>query len=392
MRYIFPHYFDRFRCSAAECTDSCCAGSSIMIDEDSLARYRQLPGAFGDQVRASIDWEEGSFLQCDGHCVFLNDDHLCEMHLAAGEQMLCDTCTNYPRHMEEYEGLREGSLTMSCIEAAKIILGCTQPVQFLVAEDDREDEEYEDFDYLLFTKLMDARKVLIGILQNRDVDITWRMVMALDLTEQIQKAFDDGELYRIDDLLEQAKIEDALLQCQKKYRMAKPGDHVYYSSMRKYMRIFKKLEVLKKDWTDYLKRAEWAMFGNGQASYEQHIREFHRVIETEHYDTWSVCMEQLMVYFVFVYFCGAVYDDKILEKMQFAVLSTMLIRELIFVEWMENGKILQFDDILEAAHRYSREVEHSDNNLIRMEKLLGQEKMFTVTHMISMLLHHADLG
>ena len=80
--------------------------------------------------------------------------------------MLCDTCRDYPRHMEEFEGLREGSLSLSCIEAAKIILGCQEPVQFIRFEDDVEDEEYEDFDYLLFTKLMDAREVIFRILQN----------------------------------------------------------------------------------------------------------------------------------------------------------------------------------------------------------------------------------
>ena len=33
-----------------------------------------------------------------------------------------------------------------------------------------------------------------------------------------------------------------------------------------------------------------------------------------------------MVYFVFTYFCGAVYDDHILGKMQTAVVSTILIQ------------------------------------------------------------------
>ena len=39
MEYIIPHYFDRFRCVAAECEDTCCAGWAIMIDEDTLEKY-----------------------------------------------------------------------------------------------------------------------------------------------------------------------------------------------------------------------------------------------------------------------------------------------------------------------------------------------------------------
>ena len=38
MRYLKPHYYDKFVCTAADCPDTCCAGWQIMIDEDSLDR------------------------------------------------------------------------------------------------------------------------------------------------------------------------------------------------------------------------------------------------------------------------------------------------------------------------------------------------------------------
>lgn len=39
-------------------------------------------------------------------------------------------------------------------------------------------------------------------------------------------------------------------------------------------------------------------------------------------------MEQLMVYFVFTYFCGAVYDEQAYGKLKFAVSGCILIRAL----------------------------------------------------------------
>lgn len=39
-------------------------------------------------------------------------------------------------------------------------------------------------------------------------------------------------------------------------------------------------------------------------------------------------MEQLMVYFVFTYFCGAVYDEQAYRKLKFAVAGCILIRAL----------------------------------------------------------------
>lgn len=42
--------------------------------------------------------------------------------------MLCDTCRNYPRHIEEFEDLREISLSLSCPEAASILLSQKEKV------------------------------------------------------------------------------------------------------------------------------------------------------------------------------------------------------------------------------------------------------------------------
>ena len=58
-------------------------------------------------LRNSIDWEEECFYQNNRRCAFLNDENLCDLYKALGPDALCDTCRMYPRHTEEYEGLRE---------------------------------------------------------------------------------------------------------------------------------------------------------------------------------------------------------------------------------------------------------------------------------------------
>ena len=75
--------------------------------------------------------------------------------------MLCDTCRNYPRHIEEFEGLREVSLSLSCPEAARILLSQKEKVHFVTIEKEAAEETYDDFDYFLFTALMDTRDLLI---------------------------------------------------------------------------------------------------------------------------------------------------------------------------------------------------------------------------------------
>ena len=378
MEYRIPHYFNDFRCVAAECEDTCCAGWAIMIDEDTLEKYKNFKGPFGNRLKNSIDWKEGSFLQYNKRCVFLNDDNLCDLHMEAGEHMLCDTCRDYPRHKEEYEGLREGSLSLSCIEAAKIILGCTEPVQFIIFEDEEEDEEFEDFDYLLFTKLMDAREKMIQMLQNRDVDIMIRIAMVLELAQKMQDLLEADEMFQMDELLSEFGNANQMLDFQKDTKEHQIGENEYCSNVRKLFRVFNKLEVLKEDWPEYIKRAEFVLYGNGQRTYEENRQRFHKSmgLKSASYDTWACWMEQLMVYFVFTYFCGAVYDDNIAGKVQTAVVSTILIQELAISKWVEQGETLDFEGFVDIAHRVSREIEHSDLNLNRMEKLCEKIPVF----------------
>ena len=47
MRYLKPHFYDQFTCTAGDCPDTCCAGWQIVIDEDSLERYGKEQGEFG---------------------------------------------------------------------------------------------------------------------------------------------------------------------------------------------------------------------------------------------------------------------------------------------------------------------------------------------------------
>ena len=101
MRYLKPHFYDQFTCTAGDCPDTCCAGWQIVIDEDSLERYGKEQGEFGKRLRNSIDWEEECFYQKNRRCAFLNDENLCDLYKALGPDALCDTCRLYPRHTEE---------------------------------------------------------------------------------------------------------------------------------------------------------------------------------------------------------------------------------------------------------------------------------------------------
>ena len=127
MLYIYPDYYNKFTCVADKCEDTCCAGWQILIDEESMKRYKK-----EHKNDERIDWENEVFHHCKGkRCAFLNENNLCDMYTQWGEDSLCVTCDRYPRHIEEFENVREYTLSLSCPEVAKIILSLKDKVIFI---------------------------------------------------------------------------------------------------------------------------------------------------------------------------------------------------------------------------------------------------------------------
>lgn len=386
MQFTIPHYYNKFRCVAGECPDTCCAGWAIMIDDLTRKRYQTRKDAFGRRLRQWIDWKNGSFKQCDGRCAFLNKDNLCDIYKEAGPGMLCKTCRDYPRHIEEYEGVREISLSLSCEEAAGLILGCKDPVRFLTKEDERE-ESYPDFDFLLFTKLMDARDMILSFLQNRDMDCRLRTAMVLGFSHDMQRRINEEKLYELDELMKRYQRAAGAEFVEKKMAVRRIEDRIRYEKMKKWFSLFGKLEVLNESWPQYLGTLKSILFDAGAESYEENRKAFHRyLMEDEgHKRQWEQWSEQLMVYFIFTYFCGAVYDEHPYVKVKLAAVSTILIQEMGLAVFKRNKGSLDFEEFVHLSHRFSREVEHSDANLNEMERIFRTDKGFGLEEILQML-------
>ena len=387
MNYTVPHYYRQFHCIADRCQDTCCAGWEIMIDPASLKKYKETDGPLGNRLHNSIRWSQHSFCRHEGRCAFLNEDNLCDLYIEGGQEMLCRTCRSYPRHVEEFEGSREISLCLSCIEAAGLILGCREKVRFLSFEKEGREDDYQDFDFFLYTKLMDARDLALGILQNRELALPVRISMALALSHDLQNRMDRKCLFAADGLFGRYGAENAAERFRKKLAGLGLRPVKRYQAAESMFGVFDQMEVLKKDWPVYLAGVRNALFGRGADSYGEEYQEFWQSVGygAESGD-WQLWGEQLMVYFVFTYFCGAVYDGRAFARMKLAAVSTLLIQETAFGLWREKGE-LSFDDFVDAAHRYSREIEHSDDNREALLELLDTEAEFGLERLMGLLLN-----
>lgn len=99
---------------------------------------------------------------------------------------------------------------------------------------------------------------------------------------------------------------------------------------------------------------------------------------------WQVQKEQLLVYWLYTYFCGAVYDEKIFAKGKMAVICTLFIEELVLGLYARKRGKLEPGDLVSVCYRFSRELEHSDQNLDTLEELLDQEELFSLEHLMTL--------
>ena len=374
MHYKKPQYYDNFTCIADRCPDTCCAGWQIVIDDTSLENYGKISGTFGERLQKSIDWEEGIFRQNQRRCAFLNQENLCDLYRELGADSLCDTCRMYPRHVEEYEDLREFSLSLSCPVAAEMILGCKEQVRFLEEEDDvEEQEEYEDFDIILFDWLEEAREVLLEVIQDRSLPVSARMLVLLNVSFLSQKALDQGILLEMD---LSAEVEKAVSE-SRKTSVQKQGEKVFQNKIL-LLKDLQKLEVLREEWTELLHRLEKNLYARGVEDYEALREEFLESVQetSSQKKQWEIYEEQLLVFFVYTYFCGAVYDDMIYTKAVLAVFSVLWIEELWMERWLSKGQKLEFQDMVQVAYTYAREIEHSDENLNLLEEFFDTRTVY----------------
>ena len=369
-----PDYYNEFACLADQCEDTCCAGWQIVIDDASLEAYKKVEGEFGERLRSSIDWEEGTFHQKDGRrCAFLNDDNLCDLYTALGEESLCTTCTNYPRHIEEFENIREYTLSVSCPEAARILLNKKEKVTFLEEEVEGE-EEWEDFDFLFHSQLAEARTVMLQILQSREMNIGLRAYLVWEMGRELQEYVDEDRLFFLDEIFEKYENEETRERLQAEWEQlhsVQGAKQLYDASIRSYMKFYQ-LEQLHDHWESHLEETEDILYRAGSKAYWTLREEFEKWMK-EHFPDYEIWLEQLLVYFIQTYFCGAVYDGYIASKVKMSIISVHMIFEMLMARWYRNEAFLDMEEVIQVVYEYSRELEHSDWNLEKIEQLLDEE-------------------
>lgn len=381
MEYVYPDYYQQFSCIASRCEDTCCAGWQIMIDEASLKKYEKVTGPFGNRLKNCIQWREHCFEQYGKRCAFLNDKNLCDIYSELKEEYLCQTCKTYPRHIEEFENLREISLSLSCPEACRIILRQEGKLTFSCEEkEESATEEIEDFDFLFFTKLTDIREYLLNIIQDKSIYFYDRLSIGLAFAHDCQRRINHNAVFEIDDLIESYSSEGAISYLSNKRRKYRWNYVKYIEWLHGLKDFFQELEPLDEQWFTELNRSFESIFVLKEDEYRKLYRRFKIEYERLEHD-----LEQIAKTLIYTYICGAVYDYDLFSKAKFVFISCFMIEILDFAHWICHEYTFSADDQVWITHQYSREIEHSDLNLEKLERNLKVQPFFHINRLLCAL-------
>ena len=336
--------YKEFKCIADKCPSTCCSGWAIEVDDESIVKYKELK-------LNGVDYSEQCFKnKSNGDCYFLNEHKLCNLYLKFGDGIFCRTCDMYPRHIEEFPDIREYSLSISCPEVARMYTEPDVNVTEIINESDDEIDfdEYEDFDFELYEALVNCRKVLFEISLS-DAAINNKLYNILHIASELQDNIDIGNYDPVSDEKESEIIE------------------IDNDIVKKLFGLFLELEPLNTEF-----RNKVVGYKNTIDKYD-FCYEFARGISS--HDNMELILSRILHYFIYTYSCGAVYDEYVYGMAAVSVFSTIMIFALWIISEHEKGSTLSNEEIIKIIYTYSRELEHSTENMIKLEHLLEDNRL-----------------
>jgi lysine-N-methylase len=129
-------YAEKFRCIGPACDDNCCSQDwRVDIDRPTWDKYQTLPaGSLRTRIDASIHLApESAQAEDPDHfaqllispthpCPMLSHERLCQIQVELGEGYLSKVCVTYPRRTLTIDNIHESPLSLSCPEAARLVL------------------------------------------------------------------------------------------------------------------------------------------------------------------------------------------------------------------------------------------------------------------------------
>lgn len=376
MSYIRrPHYYKKFKCISSACTDSCCQGWEIDIDEDTLKSYKAVEGSFGKRLMDNIsipddDSLPAHFIQTKGErCPFLNEQNLCDIFINIGQEHLSQICTHHPRYYDWFFFGKEEGLGLCCEEAARLVLldkvtsvGEMFDVIETEGEMDVEEQVYDDdLTAAVCDVLFDIRQDIFKEALKDTKTTTTGQIISSNSTDNMNEIFSKINEYqkKYDDVIFGEVEDDETVTGSDE--LLPPFDEIFWSVdfIKSLLSFLRKLEINDMSW--------WGLLGKLYDNCENILE--HKAEFEEYYKDKDYKFNNLFVYFIFRHFCKTRFDDEMTQKIIFALISVSVIKFVDIYYYIRDGKLLDRQQI-EICKLYSKEIEYDEDNTASLSRYM----------------------
>lgn len=169
--------YDKFKCIADKCKFTCCTGWDINVDTNTYNKWRKNNNLnyLLDNIRFIKSHGENKYLlkkETKGECPLLSNEGLCNIVTDHGDEYLSLTCRSFPRIENDFEDVKELTLSCSCPEVVNII-------------SDMKEKNYIDsndsLSYIEDLGCLKIRENLVNILQREDISIENKFILSYDM-------------------------------------------------------------------------------------------------------------------------------------------------------------------------------------------------------------------
>lgn len=352
MKYECPQYAKLFKCKADACSDNCCIGWEIGIDEETREKYKNLPGELGDRIRRNLNTGADSTtfkLTKSGRCPMLGADNLCDIIRALGDTGICEICREHPRFYNVVGDKIEWGVGLSCEAASELILK-NDPIPGTVEDGtDVETDEYaaDALNFMLF-----ARERIYELMSDSPLTFYEKLHSLLLYAEALSSAAEEGDFGELHPFI---PIND----------IKKRNTGTDLSKNKAFGEMISKLlelEFLDKDFKKTLSHLSEKIKKNGCKTPDEKT---------------SKKLARLLLYFIYRYFLAGDTDD-ILARVKLAVILTLSIHALT-----ENSESMHL--WIKSSKALSKEAEYNEDNLGLILEMTYTEKEFSTEALINIV-------
>ena len=246
-----------------------------------------------------------------------------------------------------------------------------------------EEEDYldEGIDEEVLSEFLECRNIVFNIIERNDLDLGTKAALALEFVKEVQNKIDLGDMDEIPELMEEYRDEKFINTLIKELESFKGKESIKHKNLCEYLKVYKSIKHINSNDPLGLEKALNCFEGNEEFYLRKH-KEFN-----EYYKENLYKFKNILVYFIFRYFMKAIFDYDVSAKIKLAIISTLMIKELAVVRFIENNNEFTEEDMVEVSRMYSKDIEHSDENIENLQEIFETEEIFEVDEILPMLMN-----